>query len=193
MALTRNLARAMVQALQNRHFHPVLMVKAHWPTGVYRFHTGIGRMAFEGADWLGWSYASGGDLVSIGQISLGAEEIGVVPMSASIRFALTLEGALALQSEYQRGLRVSIYAGLTTQPAGVQLIDSPSLVFSGSTIGNRVADIADQSALEIVLKSGPPARAAASLAHSTELQQKEYPGDTFFDRAAHGTKFTAPR
>lgn len=184
MDLIRNIDSTLYAELQKQVIYPILLVYIDWPSGVVRAHSGTGALTYDGETWIG--------VGELGGITIPDEAGGVVPSSAVLEIASTVDGLLAHVDEVDaRGKQVDIYLGATTTPGGVTLVGVPHRFFTGS-VSKSDFDLADDrriATLTVQVKSGQPARASAQIVHSDEDQQVTVPGDTIFRRVAHAEKW----
>lgn len=191
MAISRGVPQDMIDGLTSGMFHPVSLVEVEWSDGeFYRFHTGFGELEWDGKTWLPAAYLAEGKIAQIGTIEIPEENLSIATADAGLSIAATLDALLATQAEYQRGLEVVFYFGVVTEPAGNVMQGDAIKTFTGITSGNGLAHTSPSFDMQIT--SGVPARASASIVHSTEDQRaRGFTNDTGFDRLGVAQKWRA--
>jgi hypothetical protein len=173
--LSRGIGSPLLTELAKPVFHPVVLVNLDWPSGEVWAHSNRGTITWDGHDWLGV-----GDFASF---SVPEEAAGLVPGQGSITIIGTLADVLDANDEEVKNRRALIYSGAVTVAGGNTLIGTPFSVFSGYMDGTLFRLDVDGTgkqvyALQLTLGSGPGARLGASITHSFEDQQSDYPTDT---------------
>lgn len=191
MGLTRDIHPDTLAALGGV-FHPILMVYLDWPGGAMRAHSGVGPIT-----WGGNIYAGVG---AFGGVEIPGESMGL----AASRLSLSLLGVPPdIWDKLEAPIRNrpgKIWEGLTTKPGGNVVIGEPIELFVGVMDAMRYRLRKDGGdlihAVQLDLRSGPPARAKANLFHSYESQIAEFPGDTagrlFINAEAEAENITWP-
>lgn len=168
-----------------RPIYPVGLLFVDWPGDPAYAHSNKGNLTWGGQTWQG--------VGGIGGISIPGEAEGLVPEEAQFLMVAPLAQALDLAvNAGVRGRRVLAYLGVTTTPGGTTLIGEPLQVFAGYAVGSpdpdsfQYAPDGSSAVFTLRAKAGQPARSTASIVHTSEDQNKRYPGDTFFDRCGEG-------
>lgn len=172
--LTRGVPAAMMTAISQAAFFPIILVHLDWPAAAVRVHSNVGTLTFEGLSWLG--------VGAFGAITLPEESRGQASLSAELR----LVGLGAELDDYLddeiRGRQARIFFGAVTQRAGNVLVADPVEVFSGYMDALRDvtqgADGVIERGVILTVAQGPSQRSAAAAYHTAEDQARQYPTDT---------------
>lgn len=187
MALSRGVTAATLTELAKPHIHPALLMEADWAGTTLRMHSGIGDLTwnantFKGVGVLVDDGDGGQDIMALVNLAIPDEGGGIVPATATVHAATTLEALLAQRGLVIRNLPFTAWFALTTEPGGTTLIGDPVELFHGYFDSRDV--VMDRNAegqmhdMILGIGSGPPARSKASITHTYEDQIAKYPGDT---------------
>lgn len=153
---------------------PVVLVRIEWSDGVRRLHSATGTLSVAGEDYLG--------VGAFGRVSIPGEGEGPGATVASLTLFGLADDAILSTTGQLRNRPGVVMLGALTEPGAGALIGAPLEVFGGYIDAIRFRYAADgdrlMSALQLDLGSGPSARQAAAILHSTEDQQRKHPGDT---------------
>lgn len=172
--LRRGVDASMLAALSADVTHPVALVWLDWPGGAVRMHSHVGEIVWGGEVWRG--------VGSLGGISLPEEAGGLASVEASLQLVGVTEEVFERAEDPIKGHPGRILMGLATERGGARLIGQPIDLFVGAMDTSRAfvsgADGALEHGLEVIVGSGPSARAVASLSHGPEERARVAPGDT---------------
>lgn len=173
-AMKRGVHADVIAALVAGRFNPVVLFEADWPSGYVRAHTGVGDIVISGNTYSG--------VGKFGEVSIPAEEFGLVASEASVQVIGPIEDILDANAEAIRNRSARTLWGITTERAGNVLIGDALDMFVGTMDATRVVVSNDGDAktygLNLTIGSGPSARTGATITHSGEAQAEEFPGDT---------------
>lgn len=177
-SLTRGIPAAALEAMSGPYFFPAALVRIDWPGGVVRAHSGVGTIAWDGADWPGVGV--------LGGLDVPPEETGLARslMTLTLIGAWGDLGAVLADAPDLRGRRVDLYQAVVTRASGAELIGAPWPVFTGTV--DRLRDLLRaieggvSRGVELVVSSGPSQQSRRALYHTDEGHQALHPGDTLF-------------
>ncbi|MGZ9812032.1 hypothetical protein ACXN5S_16335 [Pseudoroseicyclus sp. H15] len=187
MELRRGIDPVLLAAISRRDgFHPVVLLKAAWPGGTERIHSGLGDLP-----WGANTYKGAGHHVR--DVAGAPEAGGSAPPEAAIRIAGAVATVLGYTDAKARGGEVRIWLGAVTEPAGTVLIGQPFLAFLGR-IDENDADLEariDATVAELMVSAtaGPGAKENAAHWHSDENQKAIDPSDTGMERLAFASRW----
>jgi len=188
MELRRGLAQAQIDARRKNPLFPCSFVFIDWPDIAVRVFSGSGVIQWDGETWNGVTTRHG----TVADMVIPETGEQLAPREATFRIIGQVAEVLNDAADQRvAGRTVRVWSATTTGPGGNVLASDPVLEFTGyvsdtSYQERRQGDDAPTPALLTVdVTSGVSARASADMAHSSEDQQRIYPGDTFFDRTAN--------
>jgi len=146
-----------------------------WPTGEVAGPSGVGDIVHGGRTYTGLGHFA--------SVQISSEGATTVPQEIVAGIAGTLEDLLQDVGPEAEGAAVEILIGAVTSPGGTTLVGDP-IVISGR-VASDVLEVGETPRLTIVANTGPAARAGARIRHSDDDQQRQFPGDQFFDRCAN--------
>ncbi len=175
MGLTRGIHPDALAAIAEGGFHPVSFLWLDWPGEELRLHSGHGVIGWDGHDWLGVGKAA--------SASVPAEAMGMA--AAPVKLAMAgLPPAIweALEAPILNR-PAEMWMALTRDRSGQGgIIGAPWDLYAGYMDASRYVQREGAAGplhqMQLDLKSGPSARAAASVFHSYDDQMLAYPGDT---------------
>lgn len=175
MGLNRGIDPVLLAAITAGAFHPVQLVRVAFPGDVVRVHSGRGSLSWGGQSWLG--------VGEKGFIQLPAESAGAASFSGVLRLGGLPDTIDDYLDTSINGVEVDVWFGAVTARAGVTLIGSPVLVFSGfcDGVSDEQTFDADGNSMRVVkigISSGPSQRAAVGVNHSYEDQRSIHADDT---------------
>ncbi|WP_428924998.1 hypothetical protein [Marinibacterium sp. SX1] len=172
--MKRDIHPDTLAAIVSGNFHPALMVYLDWPGDPVWAHTGAGDMSWGGQDWVG--------VASMGGIEIPPETADGVSSETILTLVVPEEDLDAIMAADIRNRPGEIYFAVVTERAGNVLIGEPFLFYEGPMNGLAERIERDGSAVyfsvRVTVGSAPGLRDAATVVHSYEHQQGEFPGDT---------------
>jgi hypothetical protein len=169
MGVTREVGAAMLAALEG-YFHPVLMVRLDWPSGVIRAHSGTGLLEYGGEIWT--------PVGPFGSVTVPSESFSAVIDGATLTIIGEIDELEAEADQNARGRECEILFAAATTREGTAIVGAPVSIYFGTVDGTSIQLSATTHQLSVTLGGGPKDRDMASLYHSHEDQSRRYPGDT---------------
>lgn len=167
--MSRTLTTALASAFAAQTVAPVFLLRAEFPSGTVRLHSGIGGLTFNSETYLG--VGSLGGISPITETLDGSANNLVVALTASSSII-----ALAL-TEDPRGRSAKLYLGALSLSTGTLIVD-PVQRYSGTINHMSHQDDGETAsvALNIVHERGDQERPLERRL-TNEDQQRLYPGD----------------
>lgn len=168
----RSLNATNVSHIDSGHTHPVLMGKFEFDTPVYA-HTGLGTINWGGNDYLGVGDLSG--------FSGTEESETIVPNAVRVQLNGLDAGLLADSLDSTTyGSRVTLYVGYRNDDGS--LIADPWIFYKGLLENSNLVRGSENSINLVVQHVLAVLKRSVGRKYTDEEQQKEYPGDTAFNK-----------
>lgn len=178
MNINRGAPPALIAAISQPTFNPVVLVHFDWPGEPLRAHTGVGTITWGGYDWTG--------VGGFGSINLSPEQMHSGSASElTMSIVSDFPDIERFTNTNIKGRLGEVFMGATSSPGGNDLIAATRMFvgrgvsssFRTTFMSSDEEDITMYD-LSVTVRSGISPRTPTVAHHSLEDQRRRYPGDT---------------
>lgn len=175
--MSRDLSTALDQAIEGPVVRPFLAVRIELPDPVYAW-TGSGTITFDDSDGTTQSWIGTGGLGAIDTV--GETSDGSAAGVKVTLFQIPTEFREDIADQAQRGALFEVYVGALNET--MQAVVGASLLWKGRLDDYRIIDAGDSISVEVSGESrGIDQRRPSIKRFTNEYQQRQHPGDKFFE------------
>lgn len=176
--MSRDLDASLREAVEQQVVKPFIAVRIELPDPVYAF-TGIGEIEFDDSDGTPRTWTGAGRLAAIDTI--GESTDGSATGIKVSLFDVPTEHAADIADQATRGALFEVYIGAIALGDDWHSVIATKLLWRGRTDDYKITDAGTTLGVEISGESRSIDQRRPSIKRFTdEYQQRQYPGDLFF-------------